>query len=203
MSNDERGTGRVRRPNHWIYLDRWWAQRLGVTRTAGVYRIRSRELARRLSEENWEWTPLKQYLCMGRGRQRPVSTTKSGSSRNAKQPRHRAVEGLEGQAAARVASLHDILRVVSICQIITFPPKPQPSAVEIHGHHCPGAGRIRCASVPKDEEARELIQTDLASAKSLACMDAVRVVTYRGGGIRPALLRCLIEVAMESFAGLH
>jgi len=51
MSKDERGTGRVRRPNHWIYLDRWWAQRLGVTRTAGVYRIRSRELARRLSEE--------------------------------------------------------------------------------------------------------------------------------------------------------
>jgi hypothetical protein len=51
MSKDERGTGRVRRPNHWIYLDRWWAQRLAVTRTAGVYRIRSRELARRLSEE--------------------------------------------------------------------------------------------------------------------------------------------------------
>ncbi|MDT7594805.1 MAG: hypothetical protein QOJ06_351 [Pseudonocardiales bacterium] len=48
---DERGGGRVRRPDHWVYLDRWWAQRLGVTRTAGVYRIRSRELARRLSQE--------------------------------------------------------------------------------------------------------------------------------------------------------
>jgi hypothetical protein len=43
--------GRVRRPNHWIYLDRWWAKRLGVTRTAGAYRIRSRDLARRLSQE--------------------------------------------------------------------------------------------------------------------------------------------------------
>jgi hypothetical protein len=43
--------GRVRRPNHWIYLDRWWAKRLGVTRTAGLYRIRSRDLARRLSQE--------------------------------------------------------------------------------------------------------------------------------------------------------
>ncbi|MBV8541443.1 MAG: hypothetical protein JO364_04010 [Pseudonocardiales bacterium] len=39
------------RADHWIYLDRSWAQRLGVRRTAGVYRIRSRELARRLSRE--------------------------------------------------------------------------------------------------------------------------------------------------------
>jgi hypothetical protein len=38
-------------PDHWVYLDRWWAQRLGVTRTGGVYRIRSRELVRRLSQE--------------------------------------------------------------------------------------------------------------------------------------------------------
>ena len=51
MRKDERGTGRVRRLDHWIYLDRWWAHRLGVTRTAGMYRIRSRELARRLAEE--------------------------------------------------------------------------------------------------------------------------------------------------------
>jgi hypothetical protein len=43
--------GRGRRPDHWIYLDRWWAQRLGVTRTAGMYRIRSRDLIRRLSQE--------------------------------------------------------------------------------------------------------------------------------------------------------
>lgn len=43
--------GRVRRPDHWIYLDRWWAKRLGVTRTAGMYRIRSRDLIRRLSQE--------------------------------------------------------------------------------------------------------------------------------------------------------
>jgi hypothetical protein len=51
VSNDERGIGRARRTNHWIYLDRWWAQRLGAVRTAGMYRIRSRELARRFSEE--------------------------------------------------------------------------------------------------------------------------------------------------------
>jgi hypothetical protein len=43
--------GRVQRPDHWIYLDRWWAKRLGVTRTAGMYRIRSRDLSRRLSQE--------------------------------------------------------------------------------------------------------------------------------------------------------
>jgi hypothetical protein len=42
---------RSRRPDHWIHLDRWWATRLGVTRTAGMYRIRSRELIRRLSQE--------------------------------------------------------------------------------------------------------------------------------------------------------
>jgi hypothetical protein len=46
-----RKVDRGRRADHWIYLDRSWAQRLGVRRTAGVYRIRSRELARRLSQE--------------------------------------------------------------------------------------------------------------------------------------------------------
>lgn len=51
MSEDERRAGWARRPDHWVYLDRWWAQRLGVTRTAGMYRIRSRELVRRLSQE--------------------------------------------------------------------------------------------------------------------------------------------------------
>ncbi len=39
------------RPDHWIYLDRSWAHRLGVMRTAGTYRIRSRDLARRLAQE--------------------------------------------------------------------------------------------------------------------------------------------------------
>ena len=43
--------GRARRPDHWVYLDRWWATRLGVTRTAGMYRIRSRDLVHRLSQE--------------------------------------------------------------------------------------------------------------------------------------------------------
>lgn len=46
-----RKVDRDRRPDHWVLLDRSWAQRLGVRRTAGVYRIRSRELARRLSRE--------------------------------------------------------------------------------------------------------------------------------------------------------
>lgn len=39
------------RPDHWIYLDRSWAHRLGVLKTAGTYRIRSRDLARRLAQE--------------------------------------------------------------------------------------------------------------------------------------------------------
>ena len=51
MRGDERNTVRVPRPDHWVYLDRWWAQRLGVKRTSGIYRIRSRELVRRLSRE--------------------------------------------------------------------------------------------------------------------------------------------------------
>ena len=51
MKRDEQSAGRAARADHWVYLDRWWAQRLGVKRTAGIYRIRSRELARRLSRE--------------------------------------------------------------------------------------------------------------------------------------------------------
>jgi hypothetical protein len=51
MRREERSKGRVPRPDHWVYLDRWWAQRLGVRRTAGMYRIRSRELVRRLARE--------------------------------------------------------------------------------------------------------------------------------------------------------
>jgi len=27
--------GRVRRPDHWIYLDRWWAKRLGGDQDSG------------------------------------------------------------------------------------------------------------------------------------------------------------------------
>jgi hypothetical protein len=45
-----RKVDRDRRPDHWVLLDRSWPQRLGVRRTAGVYRIRSRDLARRLSQ---------------------------------------------------------------------------------------------------------------------------------------------------------
>ncbi|MBA2471206.1 MAG: hypothetical protein DLM61_05980 [Pseudonocardiales bacterium] len=46
-----RNVDRGHRPDHWIYLDRSWAHRLGVMRTAGTYRIRSRDLARRLAQE--------------------------------------------------------------------------------------------------------------------------------------------------------
>lgn len=48
----EQSMNRGRRADHWIYLDRSWARRLGVQRTAGVYRVRSRDLVRRLSREN-------------------------------------------------------------------------------------------------------------------------------------------------------
>lgn len=51
MRLGEESASYARSRDHWIYLDRWWAQRLGVKRTAGIYRIRSRELARRLSQE--------------------------------------------------------------------------------------------------------------------------------------------------------
>ena len=46
-----RKVDRGRLPDHWIYLDRSWAHRLGVLKTAGTYRIRSRELVRRLAQE--------------------------------------------------------------------------------------------------------------------------------------------------------
>ena len=36
-------------PNPWVRLDESWAKRLGVQRTSGTYRIRSRELVRRLA----------------------------------------------------------------------------------------------------------------------------------------------------------
>lgn len=51
-SDTDQRVNRARRADHWIYLDRSWAQRLGVKRTAGVYRIRGRELRRRLSRES-------------------------------------------------------------------------------------------------------------------------------------------------------
>jgi hypothetical protein len=38
--------------NRWIVLDQTWAKRLGVVRTSGVYRIRSGELIRRLTQRD-------------------------------------------------------------------------------------------------------------------------------------------------------
>jgi hypothetical protein len=40
---------RTEPPNRWVVLDESWAKRLGVQRTSGIYRIRSRELVRRLA----------------------------------------------------------------------------------------------------------------------------------------------------------
>jgi hypothetical protein len=48
------GTERGRCSARWrafLFLDRSWAQRLGAMRIAGIYRIRSRDLARRLALE--------------------------------------------------------------------------------------------------------------------------------------------------------
>jgi hypothetical protein len=42
---------RACRPNRWVILDRAWAERLGVQRQGGVYRIRSRELQERLASD--------------------------------------------------------------------------------------------------------------------------------------------------------
>lgn len=41
-----------RHADHWVYLDRTWAQRLGVKRSAGIYRVRGRDLLNRLSRED-------------------------------------------------------------------------------------------------------------------------------------------------------
>jgi hypothetical protein len=43
------GARRAGRPNRWVILDRAWAERLGVQRDGGVYRLRSSELQRRLA----------------------------------------------------------------------------------------------------------------------------------------------------------
>lgn len=40
------------REDHWVYLDRTWAQLLGVKRSAGIYRIRGRELRTRLARKS-------------------------------------------------------------------------------------------------------------------------------------------------------
>lgn len=40
------------RHDHKVYLDRSWAERLGARKTAGMYQIGSRDLLRRLSQEN-------------------------------------------------------------------------------------------------------------------------------------------------------
>jgi hypothetical protein len=39
------------RKSTWVLVDSGWAKELGVTRTAGVYRISRRELARKLGAE--------------------------------------------------------------------------------------------------------------------------------------------------------
>lgn len=44
--------GHNHQADHWVYLDRTWAQRLGVKRSAGIYRVRSRDLLTRLGRED-------------------------------------------------------------------------------------------------------------------------------------------------------
>jgi hypothetical protein len=52
---DASGLPRVKGRDHWIVLDAAWAQRLGVRRSAGVYRIRFRELMLKLSQPAQHW----------------------------------------------------------------------------------------------------------------------------------------------------
>lgn len=81
-----------RRADHWIYLDRSWAQRLGVTRTAGTYRIRSRELARRLSLETL-WVDASGVVhAYGAG---PAATSAISANRN--HPEGVPVKGTSGR----------------------------------------------------------------------------------------------------------
>jgi DcmR-like sensory protein len=49
MTPHQRPQRRTRRPNNYVLLDRAWAERLGVQRTGGVYRIGRRDLADRLA----------------------------------------------------------------------------------------------------------------------------------------------------------
>lgn len=52
MTTYQRPNHRPGRPNAYVLLDRAWAERLGVQRTGGVYRIGRRDLADRLARLN-------------------------------------------------------------------------------------------------------------------------------------------------------
>jgi hypothetical protein len=74
------------RPDHWIHLDRSWAHRLGVRRTAGTYRIRSRDLARRLAQETL-WVDASGTVHVhAAGTAATSSNSASGPSRNGNHP---------------------------------------------------------------------------------------------------------------------
>ena len=68
----ERTVNGARRGDHWVLLDRSWAQRLGVKRSAGVYRIRSRELFRRLAQEPVGMNASGQVVTLGRADEQPL-----------------------------------------------------------------------------------------------------------------------------------
>ncbi len=81
-----REINRGRRHDHSIYLDSWWAQRLGVKRTAGMYRIRSRDLLRRLSQETLGVDASGNVYAYRTTPAANSSDTESGVSRNTKHP---------------------------------------------------------------------------------------------------------------------
>jgi hypothetical protein len=60
----QRPQRRTRRPNNDVLLDRAWAQRLGVQRTGGLYRMGRRELAARLARLNAPKPPLDDLVAM-------------------------------------------------------------------------------------------------------------------------------------------
>jgi hypothetical protein len=77
-----RKVDRGRLPDHWIYLDRSWAHRLGVLKTAGTYRIRSRDLARRLAQETLWVDESGKVHAHGAGTAATRSNSASGRNRN-------------------------------------------------------------------------------------------------------------------------
>lgn len=78
-----RKVDRGRRPDHWIYLDRSWAHRLGVLRTAGTYRIRSRDLARRLAQETLWVDATGTVYVTGRGQRRSAPAAHAAATATA------------------------------------------------------------------------------------------------------------------------
>lgn len=91
MSTDVERTTRRSRRNHWVLLDRSWARRLGVKRSAGVYRIRSHELFRRMAQERAEMAASGQVINLGKPDERRPQPAPARSGAPASNARARAV----------------------------------------------------------------------------------------------------------------